>query len=278
MNCATLRGDAAMSTLFGHIKGAFTGALAERAGLLRKADGGVLFLDEVGELGIDEQAMLLRAIEEGVFYPMGSDKEARSQFQLIAGTNRDLDDCVRKGTFREDLLARINLWTFKLPALHERPEDLEPNLDYELARLEGGTTMNREAREAYLQFARNYAWPGNFRDLNASVVRMGTLAGSGRISAELVQREVLRLSSKRDSSAHDADSPSAALLAGRALDLFDQVQLDAVLRICKTAKTASEAGRVLFAASRADKSSANDTDRLKKYLARFGLNFADTKQ
>ncbi len=90
VNCATLRGDGAMSALFGHVKGAFTGALEARAGLLRKAHGGVLFLDEIGELGADEQAMLLRAIEEKVFLPVGSDREVKSDFVLLAGTNRDL--------------------------------------------------------------------------------------------------------------------------------------------------------------------------------------------
>lgn len=90
LNCATLRGDAAMSALFGHKKGAYTGASENRAGLLAAADGGLLFLDEVGELGADEQAMLLRAIEEKRFYPMGSDTESTSDFQLICGTNRDL--------------------------------------------------------------------------------------------------------------------------------------------------------------------------------------------
>ena len=115
VNCATLRGDAAMSTLFGHVRGSFTGALRDRPGLLRAADGGVLFLDEVGELGPDEQAALLRAIEEKQFLPLGADREVRSDFQLIAGTNADLAAAVRVGRFREDLLARINMWTFRLP-------------------------------------------------------------------------------------------------------------------------------------------------------------------
>jgi transcriptional regulatory protein RtcR len=119
-----------MSTLFGHVKGAFTGALRDRAGVLRVADKGVLFLDEIGELGIDEQAMLLRALEEKTFLPLGSDREARSDFQLIAGTNQDLLAAVRQGRFREDLLARINLWTFTLPGLRSRPEDIEPNLQF----------------------------------------------------------------------------------------------------------------------------------------------------
>ncbi len=132
VNCATVRGDGAMSTLFGHTKGAFTGAVQVRPGLLRAADRGILFLDEIGELGTDEQAMLLRALEEKRFLPLGADKEVSSEFQLIAGTNRELGKEVAEGRFREDLFARINLWTFRLPALRERPEDIEPNVRYEL--------------------------------------------------------------------------------------------------------------------------------------------------
>ena len=128
VNCATIRGEQTMSTLFGHVKGAFTGAITSRAGLLKAADGGVLFLDEIGELGMDEQAMLLRAIEEKTFTPVGSDKPSRSDFQLIAGTNRDLSGEVAKGRFREDLLARINLWSFQLPGLSQRRDDIDPNL------------------------------------------------------------------------------------------------------------------------------------------------------
>ena len=158
INCATLRGSMAMSTLFGHIRGAFTGAAGERPGLLRAANGGVLFLDEIGELGLDEQAMLLRALEEKRFLPVGSDREVESDFQLIAGTNRTLPTAVRVGQFREDLLARINLWTFRLPGLAKRREDIEPNLDYELARWAGETgtqiRFNREARAALGQKAR----------------------------------------------------------------------------------------------------------------------------
>ena len=132
VNCAMLRGDQAMSALFGHRKGAFTGAAKDRPGLLRSADGGMLFLDEIGELGGDEQAMLLRALEEKRFLPVGADEEVSSDFQLIAGTNRKLRDRVRDGKFREDLLARIDLWTFELPGLADRREDIEPNIEFEL--------------------------------------------------------------------------------------------------------------------------------------------------
>src|SRR5690606_41346061 len=111
--------DGAAESLFGHVKGDLTGAVQSRPGLLRTAHGGVLFLDEIGELGLDEQAMLLRAVEDRTFHPLGSDRPAESDFQLFAGTNRDLQLAVEEGRFREDLLARIDLWTFRLPALAE---------------------------------------------------------------------------------------------------------------------------------------------------------------
>ncbi len=176
VNCATLRGDAAMSALFGHKKGAFTGAIQDREGLLRQADGGLLFLDEIGELGLDEQSMLLRAIEDKCFLPMGADVETTSHFQLICGTNCDLMEEVQRGKFREDLLARINLWTFKLASLAERREDIEPNVMYELDQLtqrEGKTIrFNKEALRLYLKFARsaealwlyNFSRPGRLHD------------------------------------------------------------------------------------------------------------------
>jgi len=281
VNCATLRGDAAMSALFGHVKGAFTGAAADRAGLLRRADGGVVFLDEIGELGLDEQAMLLRAIEDGVFTPMGSDREVKSEFQLICGTNRDLAASVAQGRFREDLLARVHLWTFRLPSLAERLEDLAPNLDFELARVARATsvniTMSREARDRFLRFGEAWPWPGNFRDLNAAVTRMATFAEGGRITVEVVDEEIARARCEASPTPTASSVVVATLGAERAalLDRFDAVQLSDVLAVCKAARSLSEAGRTLFAQSRASKTSTNDADRLRKYLARFELTFAD---
>lgn len=289
VNCATLRGDQAMSALFGHVKGAFTGASGERAGLLRSADKGVLFLDEIGELGLDEQAMCLRAIEEKRFLPVGADKEISADFQLLAGTNRDLREEVLKGRFREDLFARLNLWTFQLPALRERKEDIEPNLDFELRRFleaEGqNVTFNKEARERYLAFATapEAVWSANFRDLSASVTRMGTLAPQGRITVDVVNHEIERLKSAwgMAQSANASDRILNEVLGDDAverLDLFDLAQLTAVLKVCRDHTTASAAGRVLFAKSRLDKKSSNDADRLSKYLGRFGLRFDDLQK
>jgi transcriptional regulatory protein RtcR len=290
VNCATLRGDAAMSTLFGHVKGAFTGAVSDRAGLLREADGGLLFLDEIGELGADEQAMLLRALEDRAFSPYGSDKTVKSDFQLIAGTNKDLEDRVREGRFREDLLARLNVWTFALPGLSDRREDIAPNLDYELERFAGQhgrkVTFNKEAREAFLKFARSpeAAWRANFRDLNAAVTRMATLAPRGRINESLVAEEIERLrerwkkleTTSATPQAEDDDAILSALLDAKKLaeiDLFDRIQLAAVIRICRASRTMAEAGRKLFAASRTRRTVTNDSDRVKKFLARFGLDW-----
>ncbi|NTF45224.1 transcriptional regulator [Rhizobium sp. AC27/96] len=289
VNCATLRGDQAMSTLFGHVKGAFTGSAGERAGLLKAADKGVLFLDEIGELGLDEQAMCLRAIEEKRFLPVGADRETSADFQLLAGTNRDLGDDVRKGRFREDLYARLNLWTFQLPALRERKEDIEPNLDFELRRYlerEGeNITFNREARERYLAFATGpqAVWSANFRDLSASVTRMATLAPHGRITTDVVDDEIRRLNAFWRSSS-DGGGPDLIIEdvlgaeAAARLDHFDAAQLATVLHACREHATASAAGRALFAVSRLEKKSSNDADRLTKYLARFELRFEDVRK
>jgi transcriptional regulatory protein RtcR len=282
LNCATLRGDAAMSALFGHRKGAFTGALQDRPGLLRTADHGMLFLDEIGELGADEQAMLLRALEHKRFLPLGADREVKSEFQLIAGTNRNLPALARQGRFRDDLLTRINLWTFDLPGLADRTEDIVPNLDYELteyARTDGSlVTFNVEARTRFLEFAMSPAahWPGNFRDFNAAIVRMATLAPGGRITREIVDEEIVRLHRMWSGSSDPTESLVSRLLGherAAELDRFDRVQLEDVLRVCSGCQTLSEAGRVLFSVSRTAKRSSNDADRLRKYLARFGLEW-----
>ena len=283
VNCSTIRGDAAMSSLFGHVRGAFTGAVQARAGLLRTADRGILFLDEIGELGLDEQAMLLRAVEEKVFLPVGTDRETRSDFQLIAGSNRDLAAAVRTGRFREDLLTRINVWTFRLPGLRERTEDLEPNLEYELdqwAAAQGRrVTFSREAREAFLAFAVSPAarWPGNFRDFNAAIVRMATLAAGGRITSEVVAGEIARLRAAWEPGREPGEDDLLERVLARerldALDRFDRVQLADVARVCADATSLSEAGRALFSVSRTRRTTSNDADRLRKYLARFGLTW-----
>jgi transcriptional regulatory protein RtcR len=294
VNCATLHGDGAGSTLFGHKKGAFTGAITDRPGLLRTAHRGLLFLDEIGELGLDEQAMLLKAVEEKRFLPMGSDREVNSNFQLIAGTNKDLRLEIDAGRFREDLFARINLWTYTLPGLAQRREDIEPNMDHQLAlaaqELGKQVRFTTEARTAYLRFASDIdaSWRGNFRDLSASITRLATLADHGRIGIALVNSEIKRLRwqwqslQERASAAHPSQATltqtAQSLLdllgdSADALDNFDKLQLQSVIDVCRRRTNISDAGRELFNVSRQQRSVINDADRLRKYLLKFGLDW-----
>lgn len=286
VNCATLRGDNAMSALFGHKKGAFTGASTDRPGLLREANNGLLFLDEIGELGLDEQAMLLRAIENKTFMPLGADKETSSDFQLIAGTNRDLSTQAKEGKFRDDLLARIDLWTYELPGLSERIEDLEPNLDFELNRYSSKegllVTFNKQARKSYVTFAKSSQalWAANFRDLNASVTRMATLADGGRINEAIVKDEIERLQKKWSGGNNGND---ALVILSKALDstaienmdYYEQVSLACIIETCQNSKSMAEAGRKLFNISRNAKSSNNDSHRVKQLLSKHSLSFDD---
>ena len=284
VNCATLGGDLAKSALFGHKKGAFSDAAATHTGYLKEADGGILFLDEIGELPLEAQAMLLKAIEEKSYRPLGAAKDETSDFQIICGTNRPLDD---PSKFRNDLLARINLWQFRLPGLAARREDIEPNLDYELERYAKRTgkhiSFNNEARRMFLDFSLDPAnmWPGNFRDLNAMVVRMSTLADGGRITTELVKEEIARnapISSAKPNQRAEAAANLSALLGDdfrERFDDFELVQFARVLEVCRESSSAADAARKLFAVSMKAKSSSNSSDRLVKYLARFGLKFKD---
>jgi transcriptional regulatory protein RtcR len=193
---------------------------------------------------------------------------------------------VAAGRFREDLYARINLWSYTLPGLAQRPEDLEPNIEHLLARAaaESGRAVrfNAEAKAQYLRFAQSpeAVWAGNFRDLMASVTRLATLADGGRISTSLVDAELQRLRWHWQHAGADAATVGAVQLdtlidaeALDAMDLFDRLQLEAVVRICRESKTLSDAGRKLFHRSRTQRSVVNDADRLRKYLQKHSLSW-----
>ena len=285
VNCATLKGENAMAALFGHTKGAFTGAQKSRDGFLLTANDGVLFLDEIGELGVAEQAMLLHAIENKTFHPVGSDTPVQSNFQLIAGTNRDLKLEIEKGTFREDLLARINLWTYYLPALKDRKEDIPANVDYEIdlfAKKTGQRVQfNKEAKNAFINFSTSNEalWSGNFRDLSSAITRLCTLADSSRITTIDVQDEIERLKQAWYPSFQQSATNNIYKYLPKEqvelLDKFDANQLSYVLDTCQRHNSMASAGRELFDVSRTLKSQPNDSSRLQKYLNKFGLKWAD---
>lgn len=284
INCATLVKDSAMSVLFGHKKGSFTGAIKDRDGLIKLSDKGVLFLDEIGTLSMDVQKMLLHALEEKSFYPMGSDSLEGSDFTLFCGSNVDLYDEVEKGNFREDLLARINLWNFTMLGLKDRREDIEPNLDYEIKRsevdLKTKVRFNKEARKLYLDFALSdeAIWKRNFRDLNSSVVRMVTLSDNNIITVSVVDDEIKRLL-----KSWGINKKKSVMLVNKAYDFIgedvlkmskiDLLVLNETIDVCLSAKNASEASRVLYDNINGDKLSLNPSGRLNKYLLKFNLSF-----
>ena len=282
VNCASLARPDALPTLFGQRRGHTGVAGSERGGLLREADGGVLFLDEIDELGRQEQALLLHALETGRYYPLGADHEVTSRFHVIAGAGRDLRKLVAEGRFRPDLLARLNMWRFTLPPLRDRREDIEANLAFELDRaareLGNRVGFNTDARDRFLRFATDPAtlWPGNFRDFGGVIRRLCTLAPRGRITRAMVEDEIAALAADWGAARPDETFRLVRDVLGDradALDPFDMAQLAEVLRTCRTSASLSAAGRRLFARSRQSRTTTNDADRLRKYLARFDLDW-----
>ena len=156
------------SELFGHVKGAFTGAVAPKTGLIESANGGTAFFDEIGELPLDLQAKLLRVLQEKEFRPVGSLVHKRSDFRVIAATNRDLAKEVEKGTFRQDLFYRLNVVNLRLAPLRDRKEDIPALIAHFLARHGRGHSLTQETLEAML----SYDWPGNVRELENCIQHM----------------------------------------------------------------------------------------------------------
>ncbi|MGE7958401.1 sigma-54-dependent transcriptional regulator [Pseudomonas sp. NPDC089530] len=187
VNCAAIPETLIESELFGHEKGAFTGASAGRAGLVEAADGGTLFLDEIGELPLEAQARLLRVLQEGEIRRVGSVQSQKVDVRLIAATHRDLKSLAKIGQFREDLYYRLHVIALKLPALRERGADVNEIANAFLARQSArvGRTDLKFAPDAE-QAIRHYSWPGNVRELENAVERAVILCESPEISADLL--------------------------------------------------------------------------------------------
>ena len=201
LNCATLRGadpNIPRVELFGCKKGAASG-LAEQTGALMEANGGILFLDEIGELSLEMQAMLLTALDKGTFIPLGgtASSPAHSKFQLICGTNRSLEGLVKAREFRQDLFNRINTWHFELPPLREHRKDITDNLKEFVGIIgrkcgKGNFEIQKDAEDLFRDFAENdtqVTWDGNFRELNAMITRMVVRSGE-RIDKKIVEEEI----------------------------------------------------------------------------------------
>ncbi|MDD1012553.1 sigma-54-dependent transcriptional regulator [Pseudomonas rubra] len=205
VNCAAIPETLIESELFGHEKGAFTGASAGRAGLVEAADGGTLFLDEIGELPLEAQARLLRVLQEGEIRRVGSVQSQKVDVRLIAATHRDLKNLAKVGQFREDLYYRLHVIALKLPALRERGADVNEIANAFLARQSARVGRNdlRFGHDAE-QAIRHYSWPGNVRELENAVERAVILCESPEISADLLGIDI-ELSDLED------DDPFASL-------------------------------------------------------------------
>src|SRR5690606_9538081 len=185
VNCAAIPRDLVESEMFGHERGAFTGATDRRIGRFELADGGTLFLDEVGDLQLEAQAKLLRVLETGEIQRIGAERTRHVDIRVLAATNRRLEDAVQAGNFREDLYFRLNVFPIELPPLRQRLGDL-PDLVAHLAARLRPSQPARFTPDALAALAR-HSWPGNVREL-ANIVERLTIIGGDEVTADLVSR------------------------------------------------------------------------------------------
>jgi two-component system, NtrC family, response regulator AtoC len=200
LNCAAVPASLLESELFGHERGAFTGAGAEKPGLVEVADGGTLFLDEVGEMAAEVQSKLLRVLDSGTFYRVGATRKRRADFRLVAATNRDLRAEVEAGRFRKDLFYRINGVRVVVPPLRERPEDIPVLVEHFLRARSNGRAFSPAALAALGA----HDWPGNVRELHFAVERASLLAEGERIDVGDLPPEIVERGGRRSTTAATA--------------------------------------------------------------------------
>ncbi|HEX8926822.1 MAG TPA: sigma-54 dependent transcriptional regulator, partial [Terriglobales bacterium] len=181
VDCGSLVPSLIESELFGYVKGAFTGANKSKDGLLTVADGGTIFLDEIGELPVDLQAKLLRALQEKEIRPVGGTKPVPVDVRVLAATNRDLETAVQQGTFRRDLYFRLNVLSLRIPSLRQRKQDIPLLVGHFLERLARSTGVQRNISDDALKLMLNYDWPGNVRELENCIERACALSSGTTI-------------------------------------------------------------------------------------------------
>jgi DNA-binding NtrC family response regulator len=237
VNCAAIPETLLESELFGHERGAFTGATAQRIGRFEEADGGTIFLDEIAEMSPSLQAKLLRVIQDGKFQRIGSNREIHTDARLLAATNRNLEDEVKAGRFREDLFYRLNVVELNLPPLRDRREDILPLANLFVGQLARIRTRLAEATAVCLQ---NYPWPGNVRELRNAIERAVLLSRSELILPEHLPTKVREsVKSAVPASALDAqpldDLERQAILAALAQHKFNRTETAKALGISRRA-------------------------------------------
>lgn len=190
INMAAIPRDLIESELFGHEKGAFTGAASRAPGRFAQAEGGTLFLDEIGDMPIEAQTRLLRVLQQGEYLPVGGRSPMRANVRIVAATHRDLRTLIRQGLFREDLFYRLNVVPIRVPPLRERPEDIPDLVDHFLARAEAEGLPRKTVDEAALARLARARWPGNVRELENLIRRLAALYSEETIPAGIVEAEL----------------------------------------------------------------------------------------
>lgn len=280
-NVAAIAPSLIESELFGHEKDAFTGANKQHKGIFERADKGVVFLDEIGELPKHLQAKLLTVLDGVPFHRVGGTKPVSTNFLLLCGTNADLQAACRKGTFRQDLFERLKTWTVEVPPISDRIEDLETALQRERGEWRTQTGFDvlfeDDAYASFMRRAEDYRWPGNFREFHATFVHLAMASHNGRVTKDDIEAEFQEKGAERRDS-EDLPLQSSVIADETVLtgyDLAEVARLACALDACLKCKTASDAGEMLFAAraraAREKETAFNGASSLQRLFSQFGL-------
>jgi DNA-binding NtrC family response regulator len=225
VNSSNIPSELLESELFGHTRGAFTGAVAAKKGLFEVADGGSIFLDEIGDIPPETQVRLLRVIQEREFTPLGDTSPRRVDVRIIAATNIDLKDAVRQGTFREDLYYRLSVVPIELPPLRDRREDILPLAQHFTRKYneENGRTVAEQIAPDVLALLESYSWPGNVRELENAIERAVVIAPGDDITKECLRPEISDPQSVVSAS-HDGASNAAVHDIARGVNFYEEVR------------------------------------------------------
>ena len=239
VNCSAFNDNLLDSELFGHVKGAFTGALKDKKGLFETADGGTLFLDEIGDTSLSMQVKLLRVLQEGTFLPVGATSPRQTDVRIVAATNKNIKEMMARGEFREDLYYRINVINVSLPSLRERADDISILMDHFLKKRcdEMGLPLKSFARNCTEKML-DYHWPGNVRELENEIERLVVLAGEDKmIGPELLSPRILDAVKRPEASSLGVEGIDTNGKLKDALERLEKMMIQEGLRRCKFNKS-----------------------------------------
>jgi len=250
VNSSNIPSELLESELFGHTRGAFTGAIAAKKGLFEVADGGSIFLDEIGDIPPETQVRLLRVIQEREFTPLGDTTPRRVDVRIIAATNIDLKEAVRQGVFREDLYYRLSVVPIELPPLRDRRQDILPLAQHFVRKYneENGRQVSEHVNPEVLSLLENYSWPGNVRELENAIERAVVIAPGDEITRECLRREIADPQAAA-AVAREAVGASSGIDVTRGVNFYDEVrrfEIDLIRRaLDQTGGHQSRAARLL---------------------------------